>query len=62
MRMLLERRWARGFQPIDIQQTFPKVVENHETLREAGGVSADAIVAAVRRLAPPRVKGGQWQE
>jgi transketolase len=51
MRLLLEARRIRGFQAIDIQQHFPKVVANHETLREGGGVSAEAIVTAVRRLA-----------
>jgi len=51
MRMLLDRGEIRGFQPINIKQSFPKTVASHDVLRERGGVSADAIVAAVRRLA-----------
>jgi len=50
MRMLLERGRSQGFQSIDIKQSFPKLVANHDALRENGGVRVEAIVAAVRRL------------
>jgi transketolase len=51
MRMLLERGKLQRFQPIDIKHSFPKRVANHDALRENGGVSVEAIVDGVRRLA-----------
>jgi len=50
MRLLLRSGRTQGFAAIDIRQSFPKIVANHDTLREQGGVSAAAIVEAVRRL------------
>ena len=50
MRLLLKSGGRHRFEAVSIRQSFPKIVANHETLREEGGVSADSIVAAVRRL------------
>lgn len=48
MRMLMHD--PRPFRPISAAQRFPEAVGSHETLRAASGVSARAVVEAVRGL------------